>query len=750
VAGAVKWDLIADPTRYIRGFDKAENRGRQFQRHQTGLERSATRFSATLGSVGGVAVRAFGGATVAVGGLAAAGAVLGLKTAANLETAEVAFTRLLGSAKRARTFLGDLKSFAARTPFELPGLVDASRALVGAGTAAKDVIPTLTALGDASGALGLDQERFGRVMLAVTQIMNRGKVQAEELNQITEAGIPVWQLLADATGKPVPELQKLMESGKLLSKDVLPALFDQMRKDYGGGMEQQSRTLAGVWSTFKDTISLTLSDALQPLIPVLKTALPEAARIFQDAVQGIVDFFRDDFIPELKDAKTWLDDNETSIKAVADAYTLLLIPAGDNTTTMFDGLKGGGSLLARELRGVALTAAELAEFFLTLGLAAGETLKFFVNLGIGGLKLVNVIDKLSGGSGHAADSMIEDFRAFRDSVDTQTQKVREQLKKTQDAIDKLHGKNIDISAALKLNFSPSFTQKDWVNVRLAAGRIATGGPIKGPGPRGVDSQLYWLAPGEHVWNDREVTAAGGHAAMERWRQAVLAGRVQELATGGPVGRIDTQTRNINKIQAWGTGRRMDAGLTKLLSLAPSSIPHTAGSWRLAVDYLRRLGMAFSVISTYRPGARTRASGSVSYHALNRAVDIAGPNMLAIFEALTRTNPTELIYSGADRYKSRRGWSPIGQLDPITLADHWSHVHAAYDRGGVLMPGEAGVNLARKPEIVLPPGERFPTATEIARALAAELRANPPVLALRDLQAASNAYAGRLGQRRPYR
>jgi tape measure domain-containing protein len=248
---------------------------------------------------GAVSVAAFGGAAVAAGGLAAAGAVLGLKTAANLETAEVAFSQLLGSAKRARSFLGELKVFAARTPFELPGLVDAARSLIGAGTAAKNVIPIMTALGDASGALGLDQERFGRVMTAVTQIMNRGKVQAEELNQITEAGIPVWSLLAKATGKPVPELQKLMQAGKLLAKDTLPLLFAQMRKDYGGGMVKQSKTLAGIWSTFKDTISLTLSDALQPLLPMLKTALPGAAEAFQRSIKKIIDFFKVDLAPEL-------------------------------------------------------------------------------------------------------------------------------------------------------------------------------------------------------------------------------------------------------------------------------------------------------------------------------------------------------------------------------------------------------------------------------------------------------------------
>jgi tape measure domain-containing protein len=321
MARAVRWDLFVNPRGYIRGYDQAEQRSRRFERHMQRSERNMLRFSSSVGSLGPVAVRAFGGAAVAAGGLAAAGAVLGLKTAANLETAEVGFTRLLGSAKRARSFLGDLKTFAARTPFELPGLVDAARGLVGAGTAAKNVIPILTALGDASGALGLDQERFGRVMVATTQIMNKGKVQAEELMQITEAGIPVWQLLAKATGKPVPELQKLMQQGKLLAKDVLPALFRQMRKDYGGGMAQQSKTLVGIWSTFKDTLSLTLADGLKPLIPIMKTALPAAGEAFQRTIEGITRFFRSDLAPELGRVRLAWDQNRDSILGFATSLS---------------------------------------------------------------------------------------------------------------------------------------------------------------------------------------------------------------------------------------------------------------------------------------------------------------------------------------------------------------------------------------------------------------------------------------------
>lgn len=238
--------------------------------------------SGTAGAFAGVSARLRGlaglatTAGLAFGAAGIAGGTMGLKTAASLQQAQIAFETLLGSGEKARSFLGDLTEFAETTPFQLPGLIDASRQLIGVGQSAKSVIPTLTAWGDTAGALGLGQEQFSRAMLAVTQAMSKGKVQAEELMQITEAGIPIWPLMARAMGKTVPELQEMSSSGELLAKDVFPKLEKQMNREYGGAMAKQSKTLAGLWSTLMDTLEIGLADAIQPLIPTLQKAMPKA------------------------------------------------------------------------------------------------------------------------------------------------------------------------------------------------------------------------------------------------------------------------------------------------------------------------------------------------------------------------------------------------------------------------------------------------------------------------------------------
>lgn len=76
-------------------------------------------------------------------------------------------------------------------------------------------------------------------------------------------------------------------------------------------------------------------------------------------------------------------------------------------------------------------------------------------------------------------------------------------------------------------------------VRDSQGRLiyrATGGAVFGPGGPTSDSILAKLSNNEHVLTAREVKAAGGHGAIYRLRQLLLAGKLPGFANGGAVSR----------------------------------------------------------------------------------------------------------------------------------------------------------------------------------------------------------------------
>jgi len=126
-----------------------------------------------------------------------------------LQTAQMGFTTMLGSAEKAQAFLDDMADFAAKTPFEYPELLEAAKKMLAYGFSAENVLPTLRAVGDAAAALGAGSEGIDRITLALGQIQAKGKLSAEEMRQLTEAGVPAWHILAEAMGTTVPELQKM-------------------------------------------------------------------------------------------------------------------------------------------------------------------------------------------------------------------------------------------------------------------------------------------------------------------------------------------------------------------------------------------------------------------------------------------------------------------------------------------------------------------------------------------------------------
>lgn len=251
------------------------------------IHKSFSMLGAGMLGFGKLAAVALGGAAVAAGGFAVAGVTMGIKTAAFMERAQISFKALLGTSEKAKGMMAWLKDFTIKTPFQLQNLVKSAQMLLGVGMSAKATQAALQDYGDASAALGLNQQQFQRVMLAVSQIFSSGKVHLQDINQMVNDGIPFWKLLSTAMHKPIPVLRDLIQHGKLLASDVLPALQTEMKKEYGGTMKKSMQTLTGLWSNLMDTINLGMADALQPLIPLLKVGLNDAIVIVGAVLQKL-------------------------------------------------------------------------------------------------------------------------------------------------------------------------------------------------------------------------------------------------------------------------------------------------------------------------------------------------------------------------------------------------------------------------------------------------------------------------------
>jgi hypothetical protein len=98
------------------------------------------------------------------------------------------------------------------------------------------------------------------------------------------------------------------------------------------------------------------------------------------------------------------------------------------------------------------------------------------------------------------------------------------VRNLQAGINNLKGRTVQIK--VETSGTGAFTG----NTRVMTPGLATGGAVFGPGTGTSDSIPAMLSNGEHVLTAREVKAAGGHSAIQRWRKSL----VQAFAAGGPV------------------------------------------------------------------------------------------------------------------------------------------------------------------------------------------------------------------------
>lgn len=287
-----------------------------------------------------------GGLGLAIAGIGAAS----VKAAADMEQTRKAFTTLLKDATLAKDFLAELETFAANTPFELPGLLQASKKMLAFGFTANQVIPILTAVGDSAAALGMGQEGIDRLTIAIGQMQAKGKVSAEEMLQLAEAGVPAWQMLADAMGTSIPQAMKMAEKGTIDSATGIQAIISGMNSKFGGMMQEQSSTINGMLSNIKDSIGQTM------------------VVIGDDITEGL------DLKPALKEAQDDLSDFAAKVKSsgIAEAIRDTVPPAAGATIAAFAAVLTATAIPAMAKLGLsaASTAAAFAGITGPIALAA--------------------------------------------------------------------------------------------------------------------------------------------------------------------------------------------------------------------------------------------------------------------------------------------------------------------------------------------------------------------------------------------
>ena len=183
-----------------------------------------------------------------------------LETGSAFEQLERRLTGILGSSEKAAQAMGMIKQLAQDTPFDVQGLTDTYAKLSAFGL--QPTRQQMLAIIDTAAKLGGGTEALTGVSLALGQAWTKQKLQGEEILQLAERGVPVWDLLTKATGRNVQELQKMSEAGQL-GRDVILQLIDAMGRQNAGASADLMASYAGAVQRAQDAMQDFLNTIAQ-------------------------------------------------------------------------------------------------------------------------------------------------------------------------------------------------------------------------------------------------------------------------------------------------------------------------------------------------------------------------------------------------------------------------------------------------------------------------------------------------------
>lgn len=243
-----------------------------------------------------------------------------INAAAGYESTQISFEVFLGSAEKAQEVLADLEKFSLATPFEPTQVNDAGKALLAFGIQAEDLIPTLKSIGDISAGTGKD---FNELAVIYGKARTQGTLFAEDINQLTEAGVPIIQEFAKQFGVAESQVKKLGSEGKISFANLEQA-FKDMTGEGGKFFEltaKQSKSFSGLMSTAKGAFNSLLREAGNVFLPIAKEMLPRIINgmfAVLDAVRPVVSVIKQTVGPIFSALKSTVSPLSDSMKSFGD------------------------------------------------------------------------------------------------------------------------------------------------------------------------------------------------------------------------------------------------------------------------------------------------------------------------------------------------------------------------------------------------------------------------------------------------
>ncbi|CAJ1835901.1 tape measure protein [Aeromonas veronii] len=174
------------------------------------------------------------------------------QTGDQAERLDVQLKAVMGSIAGGKEASVWIQDFAKNTPLQLSEVTQVFVRLKAFGI--DPMAGAMQGIVDQAFKLGGGFEEVQGISLALGQAWAKQKLQGEEILQLIERGVPVWQMLELVTGKNTAELQKLSEAGKL-GRETISALMNEIASQSRGAAADNMSLLSGLISNAQDNLA---------------------------------------------------------------------------------------------------------------------------------------------------------------------------------------------------------------------------------------------------------------------------------------------------------------------------------------------------------------------------------------------------------------------------------------------------------------------------------------------------------------
>ena len=212
-----------------------------------------------------------------IGGMVISG---GIDRALNLENAKAKMSTFTKSTEQLDEIMKNVQDSVDGTKFSMDAAATVAAGLFAAGIKeGPQMERSLRLVGDAAQVSGRSMDEIGAIF---NKVAASGKLTGQELNQLSDSGIPVLQLLADSTGKSVEEVKKLVSAGKIGFEEFA----DAMEKGLGGAAQKAGATFTSSLDNLKSALSRMGAEIMTPLLEGITPVMNNVKDIIKKMVAG--------------------------------------------------------------------------------------------------------------------------------------------------------------------------------------------------------------------------------------------------------------------------------------------------------------------------------------------------------------------------------------------------------------------------------------------------------------------------------